>query len=181
MESLQGHLLIASPRLPNPFARTVVLMVRHDSDGALGLILNRRTEKVVTEIWDQISDQPCELALPLDAGGPVPGPLMAVHTAAGLSEFEVLPGVHFTVEREQLEELLVEGDHKIRLFVGNSGWAPGQLEEELKTNSWITTRAVFDDVFYSDQDLWDVVRKRVGDSIFAGLNLTNLPDDPSLN
>ena len=181
MESLQGRLLIASPRLPNPFARTVVLLVQHNSEGALGLVLNRRTEKVVTEIWDQISDQPCECDLPLGAGGPVPGPLTAIHTDASLSQFEVLPGVHFSVEKEHLEQLVGKQDQRLRLFVGNAGWAPSQLEEELATKSWITTPAALDDIFHSGDDLWKTVRKRVGDAIFAGLNLRHIPEDPSLN
>jgi putative transcriptional regulator len=181
MESLQGHLLIASPRLPNPFARTVVLLIQHSSEGSLGLVLNRRTEKVVTEIWDQISDQPCEIEHPLDAGGPVPGPLMAIHTDPSLSQLEVLPGVHFSVEREQLEQLVEDRDQPLRLFVGNAGWAPGQLEGELATKAWITTRATVEDVFHWGEDLWEVVRKRLGEAIFAGLKLKDVPEDASLN
>lgn len=181
MKSLQGHLLIASPQLPNPFARTVVLLVQHTPEGTLGLVLNRRTDKFVTEIWDQISDQPCEVAHPLDAGGPVPGPLMAVHTDPSLSQIEVLPGVHFSVEKEQLEQLVRKNDQRVRLFVGNAGWAPDQLEGELASKAWLTIPATVDDVFHSGEDLWEIARKRLGDWVLAGLKLKDQPDDPSLN
>ena len=95
-ESLRGHLLIASPKLVDPnFHRTVVLMIQHTDDGALGLVLNRSTGKLLQNIWSEISEKPCDGELVLHLGGPVPGPLMALHTAEWLSDSEVLPGVFF--------------------------------------------------------------------------------------
>src|SRR5688572_10558721 len=99
MESLQGRLLVASPKLRDPnFARSVVLLIRHGDDGALGLILNRPLETSFRELWSNVSETPCKHKGSLYLGGPVKGPLMAIHRRKSLSEFEVIGGVHFCAE-----------------------------------------------------------------------------------
>src|SRR3982751_5237695 len=103
MKSLKGHLLISSPRLMDPnFVRTVVLMVQHGEEGALGLILNRPLQATVRDVCEKVLETPCEIEAPLHQGGPCEGPLMVLHTDAdgGIGgEVEVMPGVHFTAER----------------------------------------------------------------------------------
>jgi putative transcriptional regulator len=60
MDSLQGHLLIASPGLADPnFAQAVVLIAVHGEEGALGLILNREMNTSLPEIWGQVSESEC--------------------------------------------------------------------------------------------------------------------------
>ena len=72
MNSLRGQFLIASPHLPDSnFYRSVVLMIQHDDEGAFGVILNRPTENTVSEIWEMITDEPCESLQPINLGGPV--------------------------------------------------------------------------------------------------------------
>jgi len=91
VESLQGHLLIASPHLADPnFARTVVLMVQHSDQGALGVVLNRPTSKTVKELWKEVGDAPCHTEAPVCLGGPVSGPLMAVHTNQFFAEIDMV-------------------------------------------------------------------------------------------
>ena len=80
MESLQSHLLIAAADLSEPFAHSVVLLVRHNDEGALGLILNRRTNASLKETWARLSEVPCHRNEALYLGGPCEGPLVALHT-----------------------------------------------------------------------------------------------------
>src|SRR5688572_22739803 len=95
VNSLQGQVLVASPDLLDPnFLRAVVLIVQHNEQGALGLILNRRTHAKLKQVWEQVSPQPCESEEYVHAGGPVEGPLMALHTNAELGESEVVPGLY---------------------------------------------------------------------------------------
>ena len=83
MNSLQGHLLIASRDLGDPnFHHAVVLIAQHSEEGALGLILNRQSKVSVKQVWDQISSAECDVERPLYLGGPCPGPLIAIHTKA---------------------------------------------------------------------------------------------------
>src|SRR5437660_1340859 len=103
MKSLQGQLLLASSRLPDPnFARTVILMVRHGEEGALGLVLNRPLETTVHEACSEVLETPCAAEGFLYQGGPCEGPLMALHTNADASDMDVIEGVYFTTEREKM-------------------------------------------------------------------------------
>ena len=83
MESLEGQLLLASPQLLDPnFVRTVVLLVEHNNMGALGLVLNRPTGKNRPgSVEAGRRSRPARASNPVHLGGPVPGPLMAIHTA----------------------------------------------------------------------------------------------------
>ena len=103
MESLEGQLLLASPQLLDPdFVRTVVLLVEHNDLGALGLVINRPTGKTVQELWKQVGQSPCESQQPVHLGGPVQGPLMAIHTVGGLGEIEVVEGVYFAAKKQKI-------------------------------------------------------------------------------
>src|ERR1700712_1699875 len=103
MKSLQGHFLIASPHLSDSnFYKAVVLMVRHDEEGALGLILNRPTENTIAEVWKLVSEDEIECPLPIFLGGPVAGPLVALHRLKSAAEAEVLPGIYFAAHKEKL-------------------------------------------------------------------------------
>src|SRR2546429_6526132 len=78
MKSLQGQFLIASPHLADTnFYKGVVLMIKHDDEGAMGLILNRPTENTVTEVWKMVGEEDIECPQPIFFGGPVSGPLVA--------------------------------------------------------------------------------------------------------
>ncbi len=132
MTSLQAHLLIASPELPEPFAQAVVLLVRHNAEGALGLILNKCTAASLEEHWGQVSDVACHRQQAIFLGGPCEGPLVALHTDEFLLEIEVLPGLYFTAGKEKLESLAAQTDERpAKFFAGYSGWSAGQLENEI--------------------------------------------------
>ena len=145
MEYLKGHLLVASPHLLDPnFVRTVVLLLHHSKEGAFGVVLNRPADNTVKELWEQVGDSPCESERRVNVGGPVSGPLMAVHTDRSLREMEILPGLYFAAQRDNIEKLFRQHDHPFRVFVGHSGWGGGQLERELKGGSWLTTPATIE-------------------------------------
>src|SRR5687768_8432333 len=105
MDSLQGQLLIAAPRLADPnFFHTVVLMVQHNDDGALGLVLNRPLTAAIQTVWQQVSESPCLIEGFLHQGGPCEGPLMVVHANADASDLEVMPGVYFSTNKDGIEK-----------------------------------------------------------------------------
>jgi putative transcriptional regulator len=183
MKSLQGHLLVASPDLLDPnFLKTVVLMVQHNDQGALGIILNRPTKTTVKEALEQINDTPCHREEVLGLGGPCQGALMAVHTEEPLKEIEVLPNVFFSAESEHLEQLVATDEGPICFFVGFAGWAPGQLEAELETGSWRTAVAKAELIFEGGLRLWEQVTKEITSSALrAALKIKHVPSDPSMN
>lgn len=183
MKSLTGKFLVASPQLGDPnFSQTVVLMIQHESQGALGLVLNRPSEKTVREVWEMIDKPPCESEQLVHIGGPVPGPLLALHTLRSCADQEVLPGLYVTAQENAFEELVNQSEEKYRLYSGHAGWAAGQLDGELKASGWLTTSATVDDVFSDYETLWKRMTSRIGIGILApGVRPDQVPKDPGLN
>ncbi len=183
MESLQGHLLIAAPSLQDPnFFRTVVLLVQHNDQGALGVILNRPLEATIEEAWSQVSELPCNAEGSLYQGGPCPGPLMVLHSDASLSQVEVCPGVFFNTDKESIEQLVTQSNGPLKFFVNYAGWGAGQLEGEIEAGGWVTTPAGPTQVFTNDDHLWHAVLKLADRrSRLAGIDPNLIPDDPSVN
>lgn len=142
---LKGKLLIASSAiLDGHFNQSVVLIIDHDSRGALGLILNHPLP----------SDR--QRRHPLYKGGPVDSDQrLLLHAAAVLaSDAAIVEGLYFE-NSDDLLEALAEGNHAYRRFAGYAGWGTGQLEFELRTNSWVLLDARADLVFHtSDAELW---------------------------
>lgn len=181
--SLQGHFLIASPLLPDPnFARTVVLMVEHGSKGTWGLVLNRPSGNRVSDVWQLVEDGPCAIEQPLYVGGPVSGPLVALHNVADLSESTVCPDVYVSMRKDHIQSLVARPQDRCRLFTGYAGWSKGQLEGELKAGGWFVLPAESDQIFAAHDDLWPQLMREIGDRLLAPiLGRHRFPDDPSLN
>jgi putative transcriptional regulator len=183
MNSLAGQFLVASPHLRDPnFVRTVVLMLQHEEQGALGVVINRPGDKTVDEVWDMIgADLPgCDEQVYV--GGPVPGPLIALHDQPKLSERQVVPSLYMSMQRDAIDELVRLKSATFRLFSSHSGWGGGQLENELTVGGWLTTPAVVADVFGDYESVWKEVCGRIGRSIIApNVPPERVPTDPELN
>ncbi|MFO0958508.1 MAG: YqgE/AlgH family protein [Isosphaeraceae bacterium] len=184
MNSLKGHLLIATPRLLDPnFARTVLLIFEHTAGGAAGLVLNRSTEMSVTDISGQLLDDAVEWDKIIHLGGPVPGPLMALHADADLADQEAFDGLYLSVAAEKIRTILESRLEPSLLLANYAGWGPGQLDRELAEDSWYHFPASAEQVFWDEaDDLWErsirtVNRQRTADLIGED----ELPEDPSLN
>jgi putative transcriptional regulator len=162
--SLKGHLLIAAPQLVDYFRRTVVLVLEHTEDGAMGVVLNRPTESSVSEAVPDLADLAGGDALVHD-GGPVnPDSVLALGDVDGEPEL-------LAPEDTDLEP------SRVRVFAGYTGWAPGQLDGELEEEAWITMPAEPDDPF-AEIDLWPEVLQRKGGPYAL---MATMPVDPTLN
>lgn len=185
MDSLHGQLLIAPPYLSDPnFQHTVVLMIQHDEEGAFGVILNRPTGRSIREVWKEVRGEDCSCGQEVRVGGPVTGPLVALHAEPGLAEMQVVDGVYCTMSAERIEEIVRDDRKLVRFYAGYSGWGGGQLEAELSTGSWLTTEATAESVFHvKDEDLWNtVVRKAAGGETLPPVDLGGGDTtDPSMN
>ena len=183
MSSLQGHFLIASPHLTDGnFYRSVVLMIKHDDEGAFGLLLNRPTENTIEDIWKMVGEEPTDCREPIYLGGPVAGPLVALHRLKSCAEAEVMPGVYFAAHKDELRKLVSQTSKPFRLFTGYAGWASGQLEGEMQMGGWLTMQATKELIFHKADDLWDHVIREIGNDILGpAIKTKHLPEDPSLN
>jgi len=183
MESLRSQLLVAVPNLGDPnFHRSVVLMIQHDEDGALGVVLNHRSTMTLADVWEQISDEPCDSEELINLGGPVQGLVLALHSSEDCADNEVLPGVYLAMQPESINKIVQRQEHPFRIFVGYSGWGEGQLEDELAAGGWLTAPAKPEHLFHDDEDLWKTVAESIGhNALFKSLSIAQMPDDPSLN
>jgi putative transcriptional regulator len=183
MTYLKGHLLFAVPQLADPnFAQTVVLLIEHDENGAFGVVLNRPSGRTVRDVWDELAGEPCDCDKAINVGGPVMGPLLAIHRQGSLAEAEIMSGVFLAAQRDTLDELVREPTAEFRLFSGYSGWGKGQLENEMKMGGWITMRATEEYIFDASSDLWNRVGRDITrDVLGAEQKLKHFPEDPSVN
>ena len=183
MESLEGQLLVASSQLADPnFARTLVLLIQHNQDGAFGVVVNRPLTKTIQELWREVGSMPCHSRQPIYAGGPVPGPLVSLHTRRKLAETEPAPGVYFAAKKQHLDQLVLSEEPAYKIFVGHAGWGAGQLESELDQGAWRTLPATTACVFSTDEMLWETVFRQIGHALLKSmLQVKELPPDPTVN
>ncbi len=183
--SLKGRLLIAAPSVQAPlFTRSVVLMVEHtDDQGAKGIILNLPTTATMTDLAGKLFNEDFVWEKPLHLGGPVSGPLMVLHTEEQLADLEVVSGVYMALDATKSQHL-ISMEVEPSLVVANfSCWAPGQLEEELNNDVWLTIPADSAHIFLSGyDDLWrTTIGEARADKLKDIVGLRETPDDPSLN
>src|SRR5262245_57086331 len=161
---LTGQFLVATPEMGDPrFRETVILMVRHSKDGAMGLIINRpagdqKLSRILQDLGD--SGEGATGNVPLYLGGPVQPELgFILHTTdyrrAGI--IDVNGTVAVTATKEIIRDIAAgNGPNKFMLIFGYAGWGPGQLEGELKRNSWYTTPFDLSMVFEMERDrVWE--------------------------
>jgi putative transcriptional regulator len=180
VDSVRGHLLIATPGLVDPnFWRTVVLVGEHSDEGALGVVLNRSSETPVEEAVPELAMLADDMGA-VHVGGPVqPSAVVVLADFADPDDADslVVDSVGFLpseVEPGSLGEL-----RRARVYVGYAGWGPGQLDGELEEGSWILEPALPEDVFTEDPEgLWSSVLRRKGGAFGV---LATMPPDPSQN
>ncbi len=176
-----GRILIANPFLADSnFSRSVVLLCEHGAEGTVGFVLNRPTELTLSDLLPDLATP----LLSIFQGGPVQlDTLHMLHRTPELySGVEIAPGIFWGGSYDALRESISENSYQpidLRLFVGYSGWSPGQLEAELDQASWIVADADEALLFETDNDhLW----RRAVESLGGAFgNLANLPISPQLN
>jgi putative transcriptional regulator len=183
MKSLAGQFLVASPHLRDPnFAHTVVLMLQHEEQGALGVIINRPGDKSVDDVWEMIGCDPVGCDEYVHVGGPVPGPLIALHNQGDYAEKEIIPNVYMSMQKDAIDLLVRRTGAKFRLFSGHAGWGGGQLEGEMKVGGWLTAPADPDALFAEPEGVWKSVCGQIGRRIIApNIPPERMPTDPSMN
>lgn len=183
MQGTAGQLLVSIPDLGDDnFDQAVVLMLEHDEQGALGLVVNHPSSTPVLEHLPALEPLVAEPGV-FFVGGPVAvGGLLALGRRTADREpthSTAIVGPVVLVEPAALINGEVEGLDVARLYTGYSGWAPGQLDAELTSGAWHVVPFSADDVFTSDPtQLWRRVMRRQGGRMAAQ---SLYPDDVSVN
>lgn len=181
VRQLRGKLLVATPGMQDPnFDRTVLLVVEHTPDGALGVVLNRPSGLEVADplpTWGDLAAEPGVVFV----GGPVSP------DAALVIGHVVDPAFHRwapIVDEVGVLDVGIDptdlGDRvdAVRIFAGYAGWSPGQLEGEIDAGAWFVTEALPHDVLAVDPvGLWADVLHRAGEASL----LASHPPQPWLN
>ena len=181
--TLQGRLLVAEPMLVEPtFHRTVVYLINHDEDGALGVVLNRPGPVPVEEVvpgWGLHVSEPRVLFV----GGPVtPEAAICLGRCPGGSASSLwrpLDGEIGVVDLNGDPLLAPDELVDLRVFAGYAGWSAHQLESEIEMDGWFVVDAEVTDPFSADpESLWHDVLVRQPDSL---RRYAPFPEDPSVN
>jgi putative transcriptional regulator len=179
---LKGQLLLDSGQLRGSFfQRTVVLICEHNAEGAFGLVLNRNTGSKIGEMVT--ADLPSALKeCPLYLGGPVqPTALSFLHSDLFIPDANVIPNLSLGHSLDTLTEIgeSFSSTRKVKMFAGYAGWAPGQLEDEMKRKAWLTFPATVELVLDIDPSmLWQKVLRSMGPEYKL---LSQMPEDLSWN
>lgn len=176
-----GQILIAEPLLNDAnFTRSVVLLCEHTEEGSVGFVLNQATDIKLGKLIEGLP----MTGPSLHSGGPVQtDTLHLMHRKPGLlGGREVAPVVYWGGSFDDLYELTQQHtytDEDIRLFLGYSGWGPGQLDAEIKEGTWLIADVTQSLIFETNNDeLWKAAIKSLGKKYEY---LTHIPTDPQLN
>jgi putative transcriptional regulator len=160
MPSLTGQLLVAMPQMSDPFFdHSVVYLCAHsEEDGAMGLLINKKLNSLtIDELYAQLKIEPAtRSSQPVHFGGPVaPGQGFVLHSpdyreksTMGISEEFAMTATLDILHAQSKGE----GPRQGLVALGYAGWAPGQLEAEIQTNSWLLVAADTSIVFDADND-----------------------------
>ncbi len=164
----QGMFLVADRGLRDPnFARSVVLLIDYGEHGAAGVIVNRRTEARLADLLPEIEGGE-EVAGRVFLGGPVKPEGMLVLVRSDTAPEEARPvfdDVYVSSDRELLERL-VQAGATYRVYAGHAGWAPGQLDWELRRGGWFLLPADVEAVFDDEPDeVWRKMMRRVSSPV----------------
>lgn len=176
-----GTLLVASPQMADPnFVRTVILVLRSDDDGTIGIVLNRPTNLLPGTVFPELKESVGPYVGKLFRGGPI-APTRLLYVVRGLAAAtvngpEILDKVFLSIDDASLPDMvrLADGTNDLRLYAGHSAWAPGQLQAEIGAGGWQVLPGTEDIVFDAEPSLlWTELEGRAGDGddVVAALGL----------
>ncbi|MBM3341010.1 MAG: YqgE/AlgH family protein [Betaproteobacteria bacterium] len=147
--NLTRHFLIAMPAMADPhFSKTLTFICEHNNQGALGVVVNRPIDMTLHALLEQIELKPADdsaKATSVHYGGPVQIDRgFVLHTPAGAWQSTLAVGdmIGLTTSKDILQAVARgEGPRQFLVTLGYAGWAPGQLEQELAQNAWLTVPA----------------------------------------
>ena len=177
-----GKVLLSMPFTDDAyFQRAAILMVEHNEEGSLGFVLDKALQRPVGFLLEEIKD----FDAPLFVGGPVEQDrLNFLHNKGEMIEnaIPIIPNLWLGGDIYQTLELIQAGmitPQDIRFFIGYSGWDDGQLENELKRNTWVVSSLTSEDIFREPYNkLWQLGLKQLGED-YAYWEM--LPPNPEMN
>lgn len=208
IESLKGKLLVASSMVTDPmYAGGVCLIVHHDEENLIGVMLNRPLKPTPEALAAVLGEQPnaCDSDTPtsrlappetgdeefgnpqspwrmLHFGGPLSGPVVAVHPISQYGDVETGQGIYVAAQKHHLEHLVRDQQGPCRLIVGHLGWEGNQLQAELDRGIWHVVPATTETVFSPAQDMWPhIIRRATSGSLARWIGVKDIAQAAELN
>jgi len=179
----KGNLLIAEPTIIGDisFNRSIILLADHSSEGSIGFILNKPLDYTINDLVPEV-----EATFKVYNGGPVEQDnLYFIHKIPELipNSIEISLGIYWGGDFNKVAELIAKeiiNENDIKFFLGYSGWDAEQLENELKTNSWVVAENVYENsIIEKDYEtFWKEKMLEFGDSYSIW---SNAPENPNYN
>ncbi|EGV43883.1 YqgE/AlgH family protein [Bizionia argentinensis JUB59] len=183
IKPFKGNLLIAEPTIigDTSFNRSIILLADHTEEGSIGFILNKPLEYTISDLIPEIKS-----TFKVYNGGPVEQDnLYFIHKVPELipNSVEISLGIYWGGDFNKVAELIANNElneKNIRFFLGYSGWESNQLNDELKTNSWLVTENIYkQDIIEKDHEtFWKEKMMEFGDEYTIW---SNAPENPSFN
>ncbi len=176
----KGTMLVSPPLMADGiFHKSVVLLLEHNEEGSLGLIINKPTNFKVPKIIKQLTDFNKNIFF----GGPVAvNHVQILHCFSSLSEStNIINDIYWGGDFKKILELINLGhinETEINFYLGYAGWIQGQLDEEMERQFWTLVSGEKYDIWNKPEELWENIITDLG------LNpkiATNIPDDPMYN
>lgn len=175
-----GNLLIADPFMDDPnFKRAVIMITENDETGTLGLVLNKPS---IFKLREVLTDFP-KFDAKVYLGGPIGlDSVNFIHCYPDLipRSIPLTDNLYWNGDYEALKQAIKDEKilpHNIKFFLGYSGWGIGQLEDEMKENTWIIAKN-YSNIFKGSQYMWKDVLEKMGGKFKI---MANYPEDPTHN
>lgn len=216
IDTFTGKLLVASSTVTDPmYAGGVCLIVHHDEENLIGVMLNRplkpTPEALMAMLGEEPDSNPAEpsgepseskqiknrlAAVPpstpdlasqnpwrmLHFGGPLSGPVVAIHPMSQYGEVETGQGIYVAAQKQHLESLVRQQEGPCRLIVGHLGWQTEQLMTEIDQGIWHVVPATTQTVFSPAQEMWPrIIRRATTGSLAKWIGVNDVPQASELN
>lgn len=143
----------------------------------MGLVLNRAIDFDVDSLWKFLKAPDDQEIRPIRFGGPMSGPILAIHNQEQLAEVSAASGVYIAAQVDKLQKLVASHAGEVRIVVGQVLWKVGQLEHELADGMWLPLPATPELVFAPEEEMWRRGMREVGNRFLSMMVHTEPPID----
>ena len=168
MNSIKNHILIAMPHMDSPyFKESVIFMCEHNSNGAMGLIVNKPLDdQILEKVLVDNSNEALQRISDIYFGGPVSFDRWILLHAEQIDSYKSIKlsdDFYLSSHKKALKKISEDSNNKSRFFLGHSGWSNGQLESEIENGDWIVQETSPEFIFDVPEDkMWIMALQSFG-------------------
>lgn len=174
---LAGLVLVSTNQAKqSPLTGAVCLVLHHEKEGSMGLILNRELDHDLDSLWKVLKAPKGSSAGSVRFGGPFSGPILALHCDEQLAEALAGAGVYVAAHLDKLQQLASAPSAQVRFVIGQLQWSPGELEQEIAQGHWLPMPATPELVFAPEDEMWGRGMREAGNR-FVTMVSGSVPTD----